>query len=185
MTPRALPEEPRWITEPTLLAIHAQQIERYGGAHGVLDQNVVLSANARPLNRWGYDEAADLADLAAAYLAGFAQSQGFNDGSKRTGLACALVFLAINGSPLHVALAELYALMMAVAKDELKETAVAAYLRDRLARGRQVGQPSEEGPASAISSPTSRVTSPPGASGRILRLRRGATEESAGRARPH
>jgi hypothetical protein len=35
-------EEPRWITESTLLAIHAQQVERYGGAHGVLDKNVVL-----------------------------------------------------------------------------------------------------------------------------------------------
>jgi hypothetical protein len=40
---RALPDEPRWLTEPTLLAIHAQQIERYGGAHGILDENVVLS----------------------------------------------------------------------------------------------------------------------------------------------
>ncbi len=31
------------------------------------------------------------------YLVAFAGSQGFNDGNKRTGLACALVFLAING----------------------------------------------------------------------------------------
>ncbi|MBK8058227.1 MAG: Fic family protein [Gemmatimonadetes bacterium] len=39
-----------------------------------------------------YDASADLADLAAAYLVGFARAQGFNDGNKRTGLACALVF---------------------------------------------------------------------------------------------
>ena len=77
--------EPRWLTEPTLLAIHAQQIERFGGAHGVLDQNVVLSALARPRQRWSYDASADLADLAAAYLVGSARSQGFNDGNKRTG----------------------------------------------------------------------------------------------------
>ena len=132
MSQRALPVEPRWLTQPTLLAIHAQQIERYGGPHGILDENVVLSALARPVNRWSYDPAADLADLAAAYLVGFARSQGFRDGNKRTGLACALVFLALNGAPLHVPPAEVFALTMAVANNQADDTAVAAYLRDRL-----------------------------------------------------
>lgn len=40
-----------------------------------------------------------MADLAATYLVGFAGTQGFNDGNKRTGVACALLFLAINGLP--------------------------------------------------------------------------------------
>jgi death-on-curing protein len=129
---RAVPAEPRWLTEPTLLAIHAQQIERYGGTHGILDENVVLSALARPINRWSYDSNADLADLAAAYLVGFARSQGFSDGNKRTGLACALVFLALNGAPLHVAPADVYALTMAVANNQADDAAVAAYFRNRL-----------------------------------------------------
>jgi death-on-curing protein len=129
---RALPLEPRWLTEPTLLAIHAQQIERYGGAHGILDENVVLSALARPTNRWSYDPGTDLADLAAAYLVGYAGSQGFNDGNKRTGLACALVFLALNGVPLHVPPAELYALTMAVAKNQVDDAWVAVYFRHRI-----------------------------------------------------
>lgn len=46
MNPLGASEEPRWITEPVLMAIHARQIERYGGAHGVLDENVVRSALA-------------------------------------------------------------------------------------------------------------------------------------------
>jgi death-on-curing protein len=129
---RTLPIEPRRLTEPTLLAIHAQQVERFGGTHGILDENVVLSALARPINRWSYDPDADLADLAAAYLVGFARSQGFSDGNKRTGLACALVFLALNGAPLHVPPAELYALTMAVANNQADDAAVAAYFRDRL-----------------------------------------------------
>ena len=132
MSQRVRPAEPRWLTEPTLLAIHAQQIERYGGAHGILDENVVLSALARPIHRWSYDSNADLADLAAAYLVGFARSQGFRDGNKRTGLACALVFLALNGASLHVPPAELLALTMAVANNQGDDTAVAAYLRLRL-----------------------------------------------------
>ena len=126
--------EPRWINEPILLAIHAQQIERYGGAHGIVDQNVVLSALARPVHRWAYEPESDFADLAAAYLVGFARSQGFRDGNKRTGLACALVFLAINGLAIHVPSAELIALTMAVATGQGDDASVSAYLRERLTR---------------------------------------------------
>jgi death-on-curing protein len=115
-----------------LLSIHAQQIERYGGAHGILDKNVTRSALARPIHRWAYDPDADLADLAAAYLVGFARSQGFTDGNKRTGLACALVFLSLNGYALHVPPPELYALAMRVATDLADDGIVATYFRRRV-----------------------------------------------------
>jgi death on curing protein len=123
--------EPRWLTETTVLAIHAQQIERFGGAHGVRDQNVVLSALARPQQRWHYDPSADLADLAALYLVGLSQAQGFVDGNKRTGLACALVFLALNDAALHVVGAELYAVTMRVATNQADVVEVAAFIRAR------------------------------------------------------
>lgn len=125
-------EEPRWLTEAMLLALHAQQIERYGGAHGVLDQNVVRSVLARPIHRWAYDEEADLAAFAAAYLVGFARSQGFNDGNKRIGLASALVFLRLNGRALHVPGKELFALTMQVATGDVGDQVVAAYIRSRM-----------------------------------------------------
>lgn len=125
-------EEPNWLTETMLLVIHAQQVERYGGAHGVVDQNVVRSALARPIHRWAYDQDADLADLAACYLVGFARAQGFSDGNKRTGLAAALVFLRLNEQVLHVPGKELYALTMQVASNEADDEIVAAYLRSRM-----------------------------------------------------
>jgi death on curing protein len=125
-------DEPQWLTEAILLAIHAQQIERYGGAHGVLDENVVRSALARPVHHWAYRETADMADFAAAYLVGFARSQGFRDGNKRTGLACALVFLAINGYDLHVPPDDLHALTMSVATGRSEDAAVAAFFRTHM-----------------------------------------------------
>ena len=125
-------DEPRWLTESMLLAIHARQIERYGGAHGILDGNVVRSALARPIHRWAYDGRADLPDLAAAYLVGFSRSQGFRDGNKRTGLSGSLVFLALNGYELHVPAGELYTLCMKAATGGADDQAVAAYLRLRL-----------------------------------------------------
>ncbi|HEX6048946.1 MAG TPA: type II toxin-antitoxin system death-on-curing family toxin [Gemmatimonadaceae bacterium] len=125
-------DEPRWITEAILLAIHARQIERYGGAHGVRDKGVVLSSLARPINRRAYDSEADFADLGASCLVGFARSQGFTDGNKRTALACALVFLAINGFVLHVPPVELYELTMSAALGKGDDASVARYLRDHL-----------------------------------------------------
>jgi len=132
VTDEEAPGDPRWITESMLLMIHARQIEKYGGAHGVLDENVVLSALARPRHLWAYSEGADLSDLAAAYLVGFTRSQGFQDGNKRTGLACALVFLALNGFELHVPPKELFALCLKVALGEGDDAMVSAYLRERI-----------------------------------------------------
>lgn len=132
MSTSELQEEPQWVTETMLLAIHARQVERYGGAHGVRDGNVVRSALARPIHRWAYDDDADLADLAAAYVVGLARSQGFQDGNKRIALACALVFLALNGYALHVPPKELYALCMKAATKEIDDTAVGVYFRERM-----------------------------------------------------
>src|SRR6185312_2486842 len=102
-------DEPIWIDLETLHLMHAQQLERFGGTAGVLDRGVVESSLNRPRNRFHYGGSdVDLADLAAAYLYGFAQSQGFADGNKRIGVAAALVFLRVNGAPLHVPPGELY-----------------------------------------------------------------------------
>ncbi|MGQ0815562.1 MAG: type II toxin-antitoxin system death-on-curing family toxin [Gemmatimonadota bacterium] len=125
-------DEPKWITEPMLLAMHAQQIERYGGTHGILDENVVRSSLARAIHRWAYDEDADIADLAAAYLVGFARAQGLRDGNKRTALASSLLFLRLNGYELHVPPGELYALTMRAANNQADDDVAAAYLRERI-----------------------------------------------------
>ncbi|MFL5539577.1 MAG: type II toxin-antitoxin system death-on-curing family toxin [Longimicrobiaceae bacterium] len=128
-------DEPLWIDAETLHLLHAQQVERFGGSPGVLDAGVVESALNRPINRWHYGgPEVDLADLAAAYLYGFAQSQGFVDGNKRTALAATLVFLAVNGKRLHVPGEDLYRLTMSVADERIRisEEAVAAWLREQL-----------------------------------------------------
>lgn len=126
---REITEEPTWITEPALLAMHARQIERFGGTHGIIDTNVVLSALARPIHRWAYDPKADMADLAAAYLVGFARSQGFADGNKRAGLGCALAFLDVNGQDTDFDPQELYSITMAVSNGQTDDTALAAFFR--------------------------------------------------------
>ncbi len=99
----------------------------------MLDGNVVRSALAKPLNKLAYDNRCDMADLAAAYLIGFAGSQGFNDGNKRTGVACALVFLAINGISVdNVSPDGLEQLTLRVATNQAEAEEVAKFFRAQL-----------------------------------------------------
>lgn len=47
-------------------------------------------------------------------------------------MACALVFLELNGLTLHVPAADLYAATMRVATSQADDALVAAYFRDRM-----------------------------------------------------
>jgi death-on-curing protein len=82
-----------YLTVIEVLAIHEDQIERYGGAHGVRDPGLLEAALYRP--QTGYY--ADLIEQAAALWESLAQNHPFIDGNKRTAFAVTYTFLAING----------------------------------------------------------------------------------------
>jgi death on curing protein len=135
-------QEPIWVDLETLYLLHDQQLERFGGKAGVVDAGVVESSLNRLKNRHacGGDEV----DLAAAYLYEFARSQGFADGNKRVAVAAALVFLHVNGAPLHVPPKELYLLAMGVSDERVRisEDQAAAWFRARLISGSGSASPS-------------------------------------------
>src|SRR5207245_5063328 len=77
--------------------IHRDQIERYGGAHGVRDQGLLESALAMPqAGMAGEYFHTDLFEMAAAYLFHLAKNHPFIDGNKRVAAMAAFVFLAMN-----------------------------------------------------------------------------------------
>lgn len=76
-----------------VLAIHARQIARFGGAPGVRDAGLIEAALARPQS--GYY--ADLIEEAAALWESLTMNHGFIDGNKRVGFAATYVFLRLNG----------------------------------------------------------------------------------------
>ena len=83
-----------YLTMAEVLAMHADQIERYGGSHGIRDQGLLEAALYRP--QTGYY--ADLIEEAAALWESLAQNHTFVDGNKRTAFAAMYTFLAINGA---------------------------------------------------------------------------------------
>ncbi len=74
-------------------AIHADQIERYGGGTGIRDFGALEAALYRP--QTGYYT--DLVEEAAASWESLSQNHPFIDGNKRTAFAVTYTFLAING----------------------------------------------------------------------------------------
>lgn len=122
---------PLWIDRDELHLLYARQVELFGGAFGVRDENLVQSALHRPRMRHHYDPEADLPTLAAAYLVGFAKNHGFIDGNKRIGLAACLSFLGLNGLRLETTGEDLLAFVLRVATSELDEGAAADWLRHR------------------------------------------------------
>ena len=81
------------LTVAEVIAMHADQIERYGGSHGIRDPGLLEAALFRP--QTGYY--ADLIEEAAALWESIAQNHAFIDGNKRTAFAATYTLLAING----------------------------------------------------------------------------------------
>ena len=85
-----------YLTLAEVLAIHADQIERYGGSPGIRDYGILEAALYRP--QTGYYS--DLIEEAAALWESLGQNHPFIDGNKRTAFASMYTFLAINGAGL-------------------------------------------------------------------------------------
>ena len=89
---------PVFLTLAEVIAIHADQIQQYGGQGGVRDLGLLESAIAQPEASYGGAWLHhDLYAMAAAYAFHVCQNHPFYDGNKRVALVCALMFLRFNG----------------------------------------------------------------------------------------
>ena len=82
-----------YIQVDDILAIHADQIDRYGGSAGIRDPGLLEAALFRP--QTGYYRT--LIDEASALWESLSQNHPFIDDNKRTAFAGTYVFLLING----------------------------------------------------------------------------------------
>ena len=91
-----------WLTRDMVEAFHRESIARFGGADGIRDEGLLLSALARAENIYADEPEADHYRLAAVYCADVVKNHPFIDGNKRTGILCAAVFLGLNGIELEL-----------------------------------------------------------------------------------
>ena len=107
-----------------VLYLHADQVDLYGGGHGVRDAGLLESAVAQPQASYGGQYLhEDIFDMAAAYLFHIVQNHPFLDGNKRSGAVSALVFLDLNGIEIDAPKGSLYDLTLSVATGQAGKVA--------------------------------------------------------------
>ena len=122
--------EPVFLALDEVLAIHADQIRRYGGQTGLRDLGLLQSALVMPETTFaGEFLHGTLHEMASACLFHIARNHPFADGNKRTALMCALVFLGLNGRRLEAEPDALYALIDGVAAGIVDKAEVSVFLR--------------------------------------------------------
>jgi len=122
----------RFLSLEQVLAIHADQVRRYGGGLGVRDLGLLKSALAMPQASFsGQYLHPTLHEMAAAYLFHLTQNHPFLDGNKRIGLAAAIAFLGLNDTWLESDPAELLEMVLSVARGEIGKPEIAVFLRHR------------------------------------------------------
>ena len=125
--------KPLFLALDEALLIHADQIRRYGGSHGVRDLGLLNSALAMPEASFGgLNLHTSLAEMAAAYLFHIAQNHPFRDGNKRAALATALAFIWLNDQRLGAGEGELTELVLGVAAGRIGKAEAAVFISARL-----------------------------------------------------
>jgi death-on-curing protein len=130
-------QEPKWLARSVVGAIHDAQLTSDGGLQGLRDPGALESALGRPMHRWQYDEATDVADCAASYGFGLAKNHAFADGNKRTAFVVMATFHELNGGTLAASEEEMVEVMVGVADGSISEKQLAAWLRANSAKPRR------------------------------------------------
>jgi death on curing protein len=119
-------ESPVFLTKSQVLFIHQDLVEDFGGSHGLRDEGLLESAIEMPQAGFGGEYFhKSLFEMAAAYLFHLVKNHPFIDGNKRIGLACADVFLAMNGIELTITEDEAYEFTLRVASEGAEKAEIA------------------------------------------------------------
>lgn len=120
-----------YLSAEEILLIHYMLIERYGGSHGTRDIERVKSAAVAPAQEaFGQEQYPSLFLKMAVYARNIIADHPFADGNKRTGIACAVMFLRKNGYDFVAKQGEVedFAVRIAVEKPGVDE--IAAWFKD-------------------------------------------------------
>jgi death-on-curing protein len=122
--------DPVFLSLAEVLGIHQDQVNRYGGAAGIRDIDLLKSALGMPQATFGGQFLhTNIYEMAAAYLFHLVKNHPFNDGNKRTGAVAALVFLTLNGFDFDAPEDDFAEMVLDVAGGELDKADVTAFIR--------------------------------------------------------
>lgn len=119
-----------FISVEEAIEVHDTLVSTYGGLHGIRDLGLLISAIEMPkATMFGEYLHKSLFDKAAAYLFHIVCNHAFLDGNKRTGAACALIFLHQNGHDANYNIPELEEMVCKVAQNFLSKEQISMFLQ--------------------------------------------------------
>ena len=122
--------KPVFLATADVLTIHRRMIVEFGGTLGLRDPGLLESAVMMPAATFeGRFLHRDLAAMAAAYFFHLCRNHPFVDGNRRTALATAEVFIALNRKRVHAANKDLEELTWGVAEGRIPKEDVVTFFR--------------------------------------------------------
>ncbi len=120
-----------FLTLEQILVIHEDQIDRYGGSHGIRDLALLESAIFRPQSTFSNQELyLTIFDKAAALVHSLVLNHPFIDGNKRTGIVSLILLLELNGFKLITGQEELVKTVLQIENKNLDIEQIARWLEE-------------------------------------------------------
>jgi death-on-curing protein len=123
---------PIYLSLEAVLAVHHDQVNTFGGSHGLRDQGLLESALGQARQTFEYTN--DIFHAAAQYCVSLAKNHPFVDGNKRTAADCMLTFLVLNGIEPTLTSEQLFEWTIRVAIGDLDRQRLARLLQDHSRR---------------------------------------------------
>ena len=121
------------LTMEEILILHGQLIDRYGGTHGVRDENLLDSAMNAPFQGYGeYEFYPSVVQKAVRLCYGLVMNHPFHDGNKRIGAMALLTTLDLNHLNLKTNSAELSEVILRLAAGTITDETLLQWVQDRL-----------------------------------------------------
>ena len=121
------------LTKEEILILHGQLIDRYGGTHGVRDENMLDSAMNAPFQGYGeYEFYPSVVQKAVRLCYGLVMNHPFHDGNKRIGAMALLTTLDLNHLNLKTNSAELSEVILRLAAGTITDETLLQWVQDRL-----------------------------------------------------
>ena len=115
----------QYLSPEQVLFLHSRLISETGGAHGVRDLSMLLSALGRPQAAFAdQDLYPDLFTKTAALMDSLVRNHPFVDGNKRTAITAAGIFLRINLYQLNAKNWDIVHFTLACAQSQLSLTEI-------------------------------------------------------------
>jgi death-on-curing protein len=120
-----------FLTLDEVLAIHHEEVEKFGGSHGVIDLNLLDSALQRPQSSFmGTDLYPTIFQKAAALMHSILLNHPFIDANKRTATTSMAYFLFTNGYNFEATQKEVVEFALKVASKKIDIEQMSKWLQE-------------------------------------------------------